>query len=194
MRSTMASFSTSIELATAASRLPRPVRRRRLLPALDDPRPSTAEGHPERCWGSLAPRCRCRAQRRQRRAHDPRRRRAGSLPEMLLPAAVRIEPETLNLGSEAGDGTVSIFLSLPLPHQASEIIPSSVELCLVQRCVSGDGSWNLAGNSTLQSKFDREGVRGLLQGAHGWVTLDAHGDLSVPPGHFQGSDAVAVLD
>ncbi|HEX9476568.1 MAG TPA: hypothetical protein VGA41_07920 [Candidatus Dormibacteraeota bacterium] len=117
-----------------------------------------------------------------------------SLPEMLLPAAVRIEPETLNLGSEAGDGTVSIFLSLPLPHQASEIIPSSVELCLGQRCVSGDGSWNLAGNSTLQSKFDREVVRGLLQGAHGWVTLDAHGDLSVPPGHFQGSDAVVVLD
>jgi hypothetical protein len=115
------------------------------------------------------------------------------LPELLLPATLRIEPGTLNLASAGGDGTVSVFLTLPGPHQAAEIVPSSVELCFAQRCASGDGRWNLAGNSTLQVKFARAALHNILSGESGGVTLDADGLLSTAPGRFQGSTMVLVL-
>ena len=115
------------------------------------------------------------------------------LPEALLPATIRIEPGTINVGSGGQGGTVTVFITLSSPHSGADIVPSSVEICVLQRCVSSDGGWTVEGNGTFHAEFGRDAIRDVLYGAHGWVPLSVDGQLSTAPGRFQGSHVVDVI-
>jgi hypothetical protein len=114
------------------------------------------------------------------------------LPQAFAGAGIRIEPETINVGSGGNGGTVTVFITLWSPHAGSEVVPASVELCYQLRCTSNNGQWNLEGNGTFHSKFDRAALRGILQGVTTSVTLVADGRLTAPPGRFRGSDVVTI--
>lgn len=113
-----------------------------------------------------------------------------SLPESLLAASIRIEPETVASGAE---GQLTVFVTLPGPHVGGEILPSTVEMCLLRRCVPGNGASHVEGNGAFQAKFDSDAVKSVLYQARGVVTLTVDGQLAVSPGRFEGSDSVRVI-
>ncbi|TAK34551.1 MAG: hypothetical protein EPO21_09265 [Chloroflexota bacterium] len=107
----------------------------------------------------------------------------GSQPpfHVLIPADVRIEPETVNLGSK---GVVTAFVQLPKPYRVQDVDISSVTLQgapATGRVVDGD---------TLLLKFNRDQLQNLSPGQQ--VELVIKGQLK-DGSIFTGKDAVRII-
>jgi FKBP-type peptidyl-prolyl cis-trans isomerase len=101
-----------------------------------------------------------------------------------LPAAVRIEPETLNLKSK---GKFTAVITLPEGYDVADINVSTVE-CEGASALSATIS--ATDNGTLVAKFDREDLRVDLP--TGEVEMTVTGELTDGT-KFDGSDTVRVI-
>lgn len=107
---------------------------------------------------------------------------------VLIPANVRIEPETLNLKSK---GVITAFVKLPEPYNVNDIIVSSV---ICETCAEGGVAPALKGvvaDNTLILKFNRQDLRGLVPGEK--VELRLRGNLT-DGSIFIGKDMIRVMN
>jgi hypothetical protein len=97
-------------------------------------------------------------------------------------AAVRIEPETLNLKSK---GIFTAFITLPEGYDVADIDISSV-LCEGAPAIRG-----IIANDALGAKFDRQNLVGVDSGDE--VSFTVTGNL-INGMSFSGTDTIRVID
>jgi len=102
--------------------------------------------------------------------------------QAALRATVRIEPETLNLGSK---GDLTAFIRLPGNHSVADIMVDTVE------CAGAAAVKATRANDTLVAKFNRQDLEGLAPGDE--VELTVTGEFT-DGGHFLGTDTLRVID
>ncbi|WP_079909805.1 rhamnogalacturonan lyase [Paenibacillus sp. 32352] len=107
---------------------------------------------------------------------------------VVLPAEVKVEPQTLNLKSQGGQNSVTVSVQLPAGYDASAIDASTVQMSVYgSKPIAAQAA---AGNKAAL-KFDRQQLIGALQGQNGNVEVTITGALR--NGHtFRGTDIIKV--
>ncbi len=101
---------------------------------------------------------------------------------VLIPARIRIEPESLSLKSQ---GLLSVFLELPVPYSVRDIDISTVTL---QKAHAVSGR---VANNTLNLKFRRNELQHIAPGEQ--VELRMQGELADGT-LFRGKDTITVIE
>jgi len=100
--------------------------------------------------------------------------------QAALNAVIRIEPETLKLGSK---GVLTVFISLPGGYSVDEIDVGTVE------CAGAPAVWAVSARDALIVKFNRQDLEGIVPGDE--VTLAVTGALASGR-RFFGIDMIRV--
>jgi hypothetical protein len=104
-----------------------------------------------------------------------------SIPEPIIPATVRIEPETLNLASQ---GVFTAFIQLPEGYDVADIGVSTV-VCEGATAVRG-----IVDGDTFIAKFNRQNLVNVMTGDVVELTVVVELFDGTP---FEGSDTIRVI-
>lgn len=99
---------------------------------------------------------------------------------VLIPATVRIEPQTLNLKS---NGIITAFLELPNPYNVQNVDVSTV------RCQGAAAVKGIIADDTLILKFERQELQGLVGGQINIVVTGQLKDGSI----FYGQSTIKTI-